>query len=202
MIVGETGMNKIELSVSIDEGEWCEFIQKYHFQPENAEELKKVYRNMKEKLNSVAFIEMTSEVKTSIPYESYCICVVTLGDGIDQIQDEYSRNEAYSEAFMVECIGMELLKRAYEQLSEIVAENYGQWLKKYDFFGDVFPLEEMKDIVDQMPESVVTCNQVYLLQPKKSVVFVAEMVNDKSEIQCNLCDSCGNTTCPVRSTKK
>lgn len=192
-------MIKVELPVSIGDDEWSEFIRKYHFQNENIEDLKTVYHIMKERLNSLAFIDLTSEVKKSIPYEKYCICIVTLGENMDQIQDEYSKNEEYSEAYMVECIGMELLKRAYERLSEIVAETYGWWLKKYDFFGDTFPMEEMKEIVDQMPEAEVTCNQIYLLRPKKSVVFIAEMVRDKSQIHCNLCDNCGNTSCPVRT---
>lgn len=192
-------MIKIDLPVYINKDDWTVFIEKYHFREENIADLKTVYIKIKEKLNSVAFIDMTSEVKKNIPYENYCICVVTLGESVDRIQDEYSNNEEYSEAFMVECIGMELLKRAYELLGHVIAETYRWWLKKYEFYGDSFPIEDMKEIVEQIPDGEVSCNQIYLLQPKKSVVFIAEMVREKTQIHCNICDGCGNTSCPTRT---
>ena len=152
-------------------------------------------------------------------------CAVTLGAGIDRLQERCSHSGDVSGAYMLECLGSVLLQKAYDIVDELLRENTGLFVQRYVFPGDgELPLSENGRILERIRgagsgesagpdggssigmESIreagvadppaVSCNGSYVLTPQKSVVFVAVLGADRKDRQ--LCDACPSVTCPNR----
>lgn len=153
-------------------------------------------------------------------------CVVTLGPGIDRLQERCSSGDV-SGAYMLECLGSVLLQKAYHIVDELLRENTGLFVHQYIFPGDgELPLSDNGRILRRIREAgdareagrssdsvrvgkstgeernpnspAVFCNESYVLMPQKSVVFVAVLGADRKER--HLCDACPSLTCPNRKT--
>lgn len=154
-------------------------------------------------------------------------CAVTLGAGIDRLQERCSHSGDVSGAYMLECLGSVLLQKAYDIVDELLRENTGLFVQRYIFPGDgELPLSENGRILRYIREAgdareagrssdsvrvgksageernpnspAVFCNESYVLMPQKSVVFVAVLGADRTDR--HLCDACPSLTCPNRKT--
>lgn len=159
------------------------------------------------------------------PEELTAYCAITLGAGIDRLQEQCSHSGDVSGAYMLECLGSVLLQKAYDIVDELLRENTGLFVQRYVFPGDgELPLSENGRILERIRgagsgesagpdggssigmESIreagvadppaVSCNGSYVLTPQKSVVFVAVLGADRKDRQ--LCDACPSVTCPNR----
>lgn len=153
-------------------------------------------------------------------------CAVTLGAGIDRLQERCSDSDV-SGAYMLECLGSVLLQKAYDIVDELLLENTGLYVQRYIFPGDgELPLSDNGRILRRIREAgdareagrssdsvrvgkstgeernpnspAVFCNESYVLMPQKSVVFVAVLGADRTDR--HLCDACPSLTCPNRKT--
>lgn len=156
-------------------------------------------------------------------------CAVTLGVGIDRLQERCSDSGDMSGAYMLECLGSVLLQKAYDIVDELLLENTGLYVQRYVFPGDgELPLSDNGRILRRIREAgdareagrssdsvrvgkstgeernpnspAVFCNELYVLMPQKSVVFVAVLGADRTDR--HLCDTCPSLTCPNRKTGK
>lgn len=126
-----------------------------------------------------------------------CQVIVTLGGGPDRLQESYTAEGMLTESYMAECICMELLRKACGELNEKIGKKYGLLVEKMLFPGSELPLEAMEGIFSQIRQTTVSYNPCYMLSPKKSVVYLAQLGNRACG---ELCDSCGNKDCPNRKT--
>ena len=159
------------------------------------------------------------------PEELTAYCAITLGAGIDRLQEQCGEDGDVSDAYMLECLGSVLLQKAYDIVDELLRENTGLFVQRYVFPGDgELPLSENGRILERIRgagsgesagpdggssigmESIreagvadppaVSCNGSYVLTPQKSVVFVAVLGADRKDRQ--LCEACPSVTCPNR----
>lgn len=128
--------------------------------------------------------------------------IVTLGARPDALQNEYVAKERLTEGYMIECLGMELLKAAYEMTAQKLWEKYGLWLSGFSFLGEQYPLEWTQDIFRLLAPEGISYNQAYMLAPKKTVVFVTTLQREREDGYCRVCDACGNLQCPNRYSAK
>lgn len=124
--------------------------------------------------------------------------LVSLGNKVDALQNEYVRRERLTEGYMIECIGMELLQTAYEKVAEIIRQKYGLWMSGFEFLGDRYPLEWTKDLFHVLQPEGITYNQAYMMTPKKTVAFLTALRQERKESYCHVCESCSNLQCPNR----
>lgn len=127
--------------------------------------------------------------------------IVSLGDKVDALQNEYIDKERLTEAYMMECIGMELLKTAYELTAQKVWEKYGLWMSGFVFLGEKYPLELTEDVFRLLVPENITYNQAYMLTPKKTVVFMTTLHKERKAGYCRVCDTCSNLQCPNRQSE-
>lgn len=152
-------------------------------------------------------------------------CAVTLGPGIDRLQERCSSSDDVSGAYMLECLGSVLLQKAYDIVDELLRENTGLFVQRYIFPGNgELPLSENAGILERIRAAgsgesggaddgssigmecsreadaadspAVSCNTSYVLTPQKSVVFIAVLGRDRKDR--HLCDACPSVTCPNR----
>ena len=123
--------------------------------------------------------------------ESGVICVVTLGERFDKLSDVVSDNLLLS--YCIECVGMELLSKAYERVNQYVYEERKMWLANYQFLQT----EDIKKGLDAVKTTSVTWKKG-MLRPAKSVVLRADYVEDRGKSGCEHCSQCGNVNCVFR----
>ena len=138
--------------------------------------------------------------------------VMTLGAGVDELQEAYLEEGKLTEAYMVEVLGSEILLLAYTNYNTFVAENTDAVVKRYYFLGTgenvVLKIGEDAQALDLRLEALpgmlersglpVTCTEGYCMLPKKSVAFYAELTKDKAVSCEGICMGCGREDCPNR----
>lgn len=118
--------------------------------------------------------------------------VMTLGAGIDLLQERYHRTERLLESYMLESISGELLIRGYQQLNDRIGKETGWYAVKMHFFGseDRLLLRQMPEVLQRMGQKKVTCTKDYCLRPQKSVVYQIELSMEQDKKCADLCDTC------------
>ena len=126
--------------------------------------------------------------------------VMTLGTGVDRLQDEMLSEGKITEAYMIEVLGSEILLLAYEAYNEWVREHTEYVVSRYYFLGtpDV-DVEALPDLLKRSNLSV-TCTKGYCMLPKKSVAFYAAMSLDPATKCEGICMGCGRKDCPNHMT--
>ena len=130
-------------------------------------------------------------------YESV---IISLGGGLDALQERYSEEGMLSESYMLEVLASELLLKGYGAYNRYVQENQDRHVARYHFLGseEAFPLEMLPELL-QESAGRIACNAAFCLIPKKSVVFISELTQD-SKVQCeSICVGCHNLHCSNRT---
>lgn len=125
--------------------------------------------------------------------------VMSLGKGLDELQEDYSRKGMLLESYMLETLASELLLRGYSAYNRHVRME-GKWhVARYHFWGseEGFPLEKLSEILEALSPQIV-CNEAFYMQPKKSVAFIAELTQDAKKVCEGICIGCGSVDCPNR----
>lgn len=135
----------------------------------------------------------------------YAGVIQTLGEPLDRLQDAYSRVGDMEAAYMIEVISSELLKNCYLQFSDWLSTNTCYEAAAFHFFGETgLPVEHMQKLLSCQGERKVTCNASYCLEPKKSVLFLAELrpragakksFSERTAISEQMCAACERKDC-------
>lgn len=139
--------------------------------------------------------------------DRYIPVCVTLGPGVDALQESYLQQGLLTEAYMVENLAGELLLRAYPLWNEwVVSQGSPEkelHVRRYHFPGseDGCPLEKLPELLKKL-DIPVTCTEAYCLLPKKSVAFYAELTRERN-VRCEgICVGCGRKDCPNRMERE
>ena len=209
---------KIELHMTMEELHGM--LERYHYAEKDLEMITHLYHAIEPVIDAWCYYEI-NPTYDFVTYEQYIMVLVTLGKGIDGIIEAYEEASCIEEAYMIDCIGSELLWLSYGKIQRIVQETHGLWQTKLEFLGDEYPMACISEVIAQMrnewndicetPEGIegnpfekrIQCNKACLLTPKKSVVYIAKVQRSKPDgeqgVCVNLCDSCGNRSCQNRS---
>lgn len=174
----------------ITENTYSFLLSHYHFQEKDKALLHSLTKQLAQKIDSAVYFAPKSPQE-----ESRLAVLVTLGAGVDDLQEEYTTAGHLSGAYMIECIAMELLKNAYEQAAEKIYHYYGLWMNGFDFLGDRAPLEEMEEMFDILEPAEISYNQAYMLTPRKTAAFYTTLTDSRKAAFCNLCGTCSHTRC-------
>lgn len=175
----------------------AEFLQevcrKYHYDETEKAVLEAVARRMQRCMYEEAAYEQLER-----EHESAAV-IMTLGAGVDVLQDTYAGEGLLSECYMIEALGSELLLRGYVAYNRLVREQSGEHVARYFFLGSDpdHSIEKLPALLEAT-ELPVTCTEGFCMLPKKSVAFYAQFTEDESE-QCEgICVGCGIENCSNR----
>ncbi len=141
--------------------------------------------------------------------------VMTLGAGVDKLQEALLAEGKLSEAYMVEVLGSEILLLAYTVFNSWVKEHTDFVVKRYYFLGmgekavigGADGKEKAAEVdlrLAALPEMLersglsVACTEGYCMVPKKSVAFYAELSKDRAVVCEGVCLGCGRKDCQNR----
>lgn len=188
-----------ELLDAFLEADFLETVQKkFHYGERQIEELMAVAEKMLPVMRKEAFWERgvahSYREDADTAYEDV---VMSLGKGVDDLQEDYSRKGMLMEAYMLETLAGELLMKGYSAYNRYVRMN-GPWhVARYHFPGseEDFPLEMVPDILSRL-DTRIRCNSSFYMKPKKSVVFMAELTRDETVWCEGICTGCSSMNCP------
>jgi hypothetical protein len=126
--------------------------------------------------------------------------VITLGEGIDRLQEEYTLKGMLSESYMAEVISGEILMASYMVLNRLIYTKTGLYVKRYIFPGSTpeCSVEEVERLVEDCGLNV-SINSSFCMIPKKSVAFYALLTDDDRAVCEGICMGCNRTDCPNRA---
>lgn len=180
-----------------DSGFIDELCRKYHYPGEEKKPLAGVALKMKgTMLDEAAFSYRLTYIDGDIQTASV---VITLGEGIDCLQEKYIEASMLSECYMAEVIAGELLLRSYPVCNERIRERFGMNVSRYLFLGSA-PGHDINEIPGMLGKSGlnVTCNKAFCMIPKKSVAFHAFLTFDEKTVCEGICVGCGRKDCRNR----
>lgn len=200
-------MKRVALSVSLTKEERKMLAVRHHFSLPELTRIEALYEAALPLIQAQVCFAVAAETdleggRTPARPESGTpvMCAVTLGGKIDALQELYGSVGALQDDYILECLGSGLLEKAYEQLDGLIWQETGLFLNSYEFPGADMPLERMRDMLEKLSageaDFPVSCNEVCLLQPKKSVVFMGRLGEKRTA--CGVCQSCPKKDCENR----
>lgn len=181
-------MNETEYRIPFSRAEFIQTLADSHFYNEDCLECLKI----QEKLD-------LSDIKAKVWYrlekENTILAVMTLGKEFDDLTDKYEKDGELLLAYALECLGMRILKIAYDMFREKFYEKEGKYLGVYHFLEEK-EMEDMPKVLKQMEIREVRCNQALALIPQKTVVFLTEMSDERKAGCMAICENCSQRNCP------
>lgn len=185
---------KAKVDISLENKDFDKLISRFHFNESSRESIVSFYSVIKPLLNPIAFYEIENE-KINI--------LMTLGDGIDELIELYEKNNCLEEAYIIDCIGSELLSKAYKAMIKKIEADTGKFVSSLQFLGDKYPLEMTKDFFEKLRPEGMSYNDAFILTPSKSVSMIMTLSEEKPACPVeNECNACQNFTCPNRNERK
>ena len=201
-------------------------MKKYHYVQEEYFTLKQIAEQMVLCLETDAGWQ-DEDCEETFPEgeQSFLAVGITLGKGIDELQEKYLKNGLLTESYMIEVLSSELLLKSYRSYTEWVAEHRKLHVARLHFLGSEIRKSEITEQetskseisegrlerrlrLENLPALLrklqlpVTCNEAYCMIPKKSVVFYAELTKDPFTKCAGICLGCGRRDCPNRMEEK
>ena len=188
-------------------------MKKYHYDPEEYPNLKQIAEQMMPCLETEAGWQ-DRDCGETFPEEerSFLAVGITLGKGIDDLQEKYLGDGLLTESYMIEVLSSELLLKSYQAYTQWVAAHRELHVARLNFLGSEsatsnkrlsnrLHLENLPRLLEEL-QLPVTCNEAYCMIPKKSVVFYAELTKDVFTKCAGICLGCGRRDCPNRMEEK
>ena len=147
--------------------------------------------------------QAAQEVNDGQGVKALCPVCITLGPGVDALQETYLNTDRLTEAYMVETLGSELLLKSYPQWNEQIAAQGRYRVKRYYFLGseEKYPIETLPALLESL-QVPITCTSAYCMLPKKSVAFYAEFTERDEHFCEGICAGCNSPNCPNRMEKR
>lgn len=190
-------METVGLQIKMTKEDLKRAAERYHFREEDFPLLDALYQSIQPLLQVKAYYRWGKK-EIQIPYEEYAVVFLTLGDGVDALQEVYLERNCLSEAYMIECVSLEILNKAYEEFVKQFQKKTGKWVEKIDFLGDTYPIEMLPDLYKEFDSMDITYNEKLVLLPAKSVAFLLPLSVEKQENPCHICSNCRNNGCTER----
>lgn len=178
--------------------------RKFHFGEEQTADMRMVAEEMLSRMREEAFwirrmYPAGNRLRTRDDETAYECAAMSLGQGVDLLQENYSEKGMLLQSYIVETLAGELLMRGYDAYNRYIMEHTDRHVARYHFPGseDAFPLEMLPELLKDMTPRI-TCNAAFCMQPKKTVVFISELTRDETVHCQGICFGCNNAGCPNR----
>lgn len=192
-------MKKMQLALVITKQELKDKLQKFHYDYKDFDELWEISKEMMKNMECVAYYEdenvllkngylklgESDMLSPKTACDSGYVAVVTLGRKIDELSEAYAKKEQVSKEYMLECLAMVFLEKAYDKLIKRVCVEEHVQILGFHFWEEDYSIEQMKQLVDGMKLQEITCTSQKMLNPSKSaILLLAGKSTDK--ITCEL----------------
>lgn len=171
-------------------------IDKYHFTDGDRETLIMIYGQLKKYIEPYASYRINQRI-TGVPDIDdgpSAMVSMTLGAGVDRLQERYIRDDRLEEAYMLDCICAELLLLLYGEFNRSYARFHRRYVKRYVFIGDEIPLTAIPGILTDIRgkktsakknDNAVSENTEEISDTISDSAAECERLMEHDEITCN-----------------
>ena len=218
------------IEVTLSQNEIRQLCEQYHFPEKDNVKLEAAYQMMRPLLKVRAY-SLAENVLGTLAAADYVPVLVTIGEGVDALQEVYLKRGAMSEAYRIECLSLAVLLKSYEEVAKKLQPVFGKKVSRLHFLGDdEYPFSLLHGIYTKIRQEggqvEITYNEEYAMTPQKSVALILELAplqesgqgaeeallnkqqrKEKADALCHvhfshICESCPNVTCEYRKVKK
>jgi len=170
-------------------------IGRYHFRDTDFLSLERQYK----RIENYVFASVTYKVEED---NRTTFCAVTLGDMFDALQDNCTKKGDMSAVYQMECLGMELLNKAYQELETTILEEKGLFIKQYNFPTQEELLLKSNVFLKKLQVKEIRTTKKGVLIPKKSVFYRAIVSKQEGSACGDICANCTNKMCENRCRRE
>ena len=155
---------KCKLTPGLSSGDWNEFCSRFHFPPDDLPHIQAIYTALLPLVESYAYYSLAQDLDgVSLPHYAYGF--VTLGNGVDELSELYLNHEQIQEAYIVDCISLMLLSKAYEEFAHVVERQSRLYLAELSFLGDTYSLDLLPQIYGRLAPDGIQLTEGQMLRP-------------------------------------
>ena len=191
---------KCELTPRLSSGDWKEFCDRFHFPATDLPHIQSIYAALLPLTQCCAYYSLDQYID-AIAFSHYAYGFVTLGSGMDELSDLYLNHEQIQEAYIVDCLSLMLLSKAYEDFAQTVEKQTGLYLAELSFLGDTYPIDLLPQMYERLAPDAIEMTEGNMLRPLKTATLIlrldTERPQDRKQL-CNACATCRNFSCPSR----
>lgn len=191
---------KCELTPRLSSGDWKEFCDRFHFPATDLPHIQAIYAALLPLTQCCAYYSLDQDID-AIAFSHYAYGFVTLGSGMDELSDLYLNHEQIQEAYIVDCLSLMLLSKAYEDFAQTVEKQTGLYLAELSFLGDTYPIDLLPQMYERLAPDAIEMTEGNMLRPLKTATLIlrldTERPQDRKQL-CNACATCRNFSCPSR----
>ncbi|MBQ9199090.1 MAG: hypothetical protein IJ141_02805 [Lachnospiraceae bacterium] len=131
-----------------------EVIDRYHFGINSRRELTEIYYKIMETAEPYAEYRINQRVTgiRLIDDNQAAIVSMTLGIGLDDLKDSYTKKSELDKAYMLDCITNELLMKMYVEFNNMYARYHRRYVKRYVFIGDEISTNKIPELLNEIKE--------------------------------------------------
>lgn len=191
---------KCKLTPGLSSGDWKEFCDRFHFSKEDLPHIQAIYTALLPLMECCAYYSLDQDLD-GLSFPHYAYGFVTLGNGVDDLAELYLNYEQIQEAYIVDCISLMLLSKAYEEFAQVVETQSGLYVTKLSFPGDTCSIKLLPEIYKRLAPDVITLTEGQMLKPLKTAALILHLDTETHvDIRqlCNTCATCKNFSCPSR----
>lgn len=193
---------KSKLTPQLSPDDWTDFCSRFHFSPTDLPYIQSIYTALLPLVDAYAYYSLKQDLETiSLPHYAYGL--VTLGSGIDELSELYLNHKKIQEAYIVDCISLMLLTKAYEAFAQVIEAQSGLHLVAFSFLGDTYALELLPQIYTRLAPDTIRLTEGQMLRPLKTATLILQLdtnVHTNIKRACDTCTTCKNISCPHRKT--
>lgn len=195
---------KCKLTPGFSSDDWNDFCSRFHFSPKDLPHIQAIYTALVPLIDAYAYYSLNQDLD-GVSLSHYAYGFVTLGNGIDELADLYLKHEQIGEAYIVDCISLILLSKAYEEFARIAEQESHLHSVRLSFLGDTYSLDLLPAIYERLTPDTIRLTNGQMLLPLKTATLILSL-DEKAHTDprqlCNTCETCKNLSCPSRRTKK
>ncbi|MBD8916119.1 MAG: hypothetical protein EGR77_09070 [Pseudobutyrivibrio sp.] len=191
---------KCKLTPKLSASDWNDFCNRFHFPAKELARIQAIYQALLPLVDCYAYYSLKQDLP-EISLSHYAYGFVTLGNGVDEFSELYLNHEQIQETYIVDCISLLLLSKAYENFAHMIENESNLYLEKLSFLGDDYPLDLLPQIYSKLSPDDISLSKSNMLSPLKTATLILHL-NIKRHATlnqlCNSCDTCKNFSCPSR----
>lgn len=193
---------KCKLTPGLSSGDWKEFCSRFHFASEDLPHIQAIYEALLPLVECCAYYSLDQDLD-EVSFLHYAYGFVTLGNGVDELSELYLNYEQIQEAYIVDCISLMLLSKAYEEFAHEVEAQSGLHLTELSFPGDAHSIDLLPEIYARLAPDTITLTEGQMVKPLKTAALILHLDTEThADIRqlCNTCATCRNFSCPSRKS--
>ena len=191
---------KCKLTPELSSGDWKDFCSRFHFASTDLPHIQAIYTALLPLVECSAYYSLDQDLD-EVSLSHYAYGFVTLGTGLDELSELYLNHEQIQEAYIVDCISLVLLSKAYEEFAHVIENQTNLHLAELSFLGDTYSLDLLPQIYERLAPDAIRLTEGLMLRPLKTATLILHLdtiAHTDLKQLCNTCATCKNLSCPSR----